>query len=532
MEKRSAGVVSDTSLVFSLFEQQSRTGTWVLESSKGLVHFSAGALTMHGLAPDLNPIGLDEWLACYSDAAQARVQAMLAELQSCSESTAAELEIARPGHPSLYVHLLARRHPEDPEALIGIFFERDCCQAYEASEQARLQESLKNNKYWPDVMDHLKVGMWDWNIRNNHVERTGYWNTLLGIAPGQDTEIQHWEDRIDPEDREKCAALVKDHFEGRTTFFENEYRIRNSPDSFRWIADRGKITEWDEHGEPARMSGIILDITEQKRLQSRLVDRETQFQAVFNSMFQFVGLLEADGSVLECNQAVYEMTGLPYGHMRGVVLWEGTWWKDDHARRIVREAIGKAGAGEFVRLEVEIVDREGVQHRVDFSVKPVFGTNDEIRWLVTEGRHLNPAEESLLPVETPADDDSLPESPRLDDDSSGTVLLVDMNCAILSATQGFSDLIGYTEEELRQMNFREITHPDDLGLDQGYVNGMLTGDCNFYSLEKRLINKNGEVVPVDMEVTVMRRSNGSPLRMLKQIRDLRPAWHEQTLRRI
>ncbi|HEX5277129.1 MAG TPA: PAS domain-containing protein [Fluviicoccus sp.] len=527
MEKRNAKPAPATSRVYSLFERQSRSGAWTLDAAADRVHLSPGASALHGLGDQASELGWSEWLSLFTAVSRERIAALLGELKSGAGSAAAELETdGGTGHRSTF-HLLAQSDPDTPGDLVGLLFERDCCKTYEA--EALPAREHKAGKYWPGVMDHLKVGLWDWNIRNNHVERTGYWNELLGIQPGQDTEIQHWEDRIQPEDRERCVELIKVHFAGRSQFFENEYRILNNQGQYRWIADRGKITEWDEHGEPARMSGVILDITEQKRVQDQLADRESQFQAVFNSMFQFVGMLEPDGTVLECNQAVYEMTGLPQGHMRGVALWEGIWWRDDRTRARIRESVTRAAGGELARLEVSIIDRHGELHQVDFSVKPVYGANKAIRWLVTEGRHLNTPAAIASPEPVPVAE--APAAPAADIDKSGIIALVDLNFVILSASPGFSKLTGYAEDELLQMNLVEITHPEDLGLDQGYVDGMLSGDCDYFSLEKRLLSKQGEVIPVQLEVTVQRRSNGSPLHMLKRFRDLRPAWHEQTMRR-
>lgn len=529
MEKRNAKPAPATSRVYSLLERQSRTGVWALDCGDNRIHLSAGAAAMHGFDPAACELEWDAWLALFTETSRHRITGLLDSLRNGATTAAAELETGdRANRPNIF-HLLAEPDPENPGVLIGILFERDCCKALEAADSDNRQQVHKAGKYWPGVMDHLKVGLWDWDIRTNHVERTGYWNELLGIQPGQDTEIQHWEDRIFPEDRERCVELIKEHFAGRSQFFENEYRILNMQGHYRWIADRGKITEWDEHGEPARMSGVILDITEQKRVQDQLADRESQFQAVFNSMFQFVGLLEPDGTVLECNQAVYEMTGLPQGHMRGVAIWEGVWWRDDRTRARIRESVTRAAAGELARLEVGIIDRHGEPHQVDFSVKPVYGVNKAIRWLVTEGRHLNAPAAATSPE--PARVAEAPAAAPTDIDKSGIIALVDLNFVILSVSTGFSELTGYAEDELLRMNLMEITHPEDLGLDQGYVDGMMSGDCDYFSLEKRLLSKQGDVIPVQMEVTVQRRSNGSPLHMMKRFRDLRPAWHEQTMRR-
>ena len=517
----------DVDNVFGLLEKNALSGTWLLEVGGRHVQFSEGALRLHGRGAVKQRITLEDWRGFYTPEAAAKLDSMLDELGQGAKTAAIEVEIRDGGDEACchHVHMIGQSHPELPGVLIGACFERSCCSTFEARERVLESKLDATDHFWRDAIDRLQVGLWDWDFQSGRVTRTPFWRQLLDDPDAPlDAWSADWERRVHPDDLPACIADIQAHFAGHSDVCNLEYRLLNRSGEYIWVQDRSRVIEWDECGQPSRIIGIYLDIGQEVRLRQNLAERERQFQAVFNSMFQFVGLLEPNGRVLECNHAVHEMTGLPPGHMHGVPLWEGLWWKTDQDRRDVKQWIDRAAAGEFVRHEVDIVDRNGIAHRVDFSVKPVYESSGDIRWLVTEGRHLNPATSAATaPVAVnPAE---------ILGDNHGTVLLVDMNCMIISATPAFSELIGYGEEELLRMNFMEITHPDDLGLDQGYVDGMLSGDCDYYSLEKRLVSKQGEVVPVDMEVTVLRRSNGSPLHILKRIRDLRPAWHEQTLRR-
>ncbi|NEP11047.1 MAG: PAS domain S-box protein, partial [Symploca sp. SIO2C1] len=77
---------------------------------------------------------------------------------------------------------------------------------------------------------------------------------------------------------------------------------------------------------------------------------------------------------------------------------------------------------------------------------------------------------------------------------------------ILRANQGFCDLLGYTELELLGQTWEEITHPDEIALDQEYWNQALTGEINTYSVEKRYICRDGQVQWGHLTISLVRSS--------------------------
>jgi PAS domain S-box-containing protein len=81
-------------------------------------------------------------------------------------------------------------------------------------------------------------------------------------------------------------------------------------------------------------------------------------------------------------------------------------------------------------------------------------------------------------------------------------------------------ILGYSEEELRSMNFQELTHPDDLGINLRDLQKALDGDIDHYQLEKRYIHKDGRVIPALLTVSVVRDDNGRALHFVSQLQDL------------
>jgi len=90
----------------------------------------------------------------------------------------------------------------------------------------------------------------------------------------------------------------------------------------------------------------------------------------------------------------------------------------------------------------------------------------------------------------------------------------------LRVNQRLCDIVGYREEELLKLNFKEITHPDDLDKDLHFVEQMLSGDIETYSTEKRYFRKNGSVVWVQLTVSLMHGEDGGSEYFISAIEDI------------
>ena len=90
----------------------------------------------------------------------------------------------------------------------------------------------------------------------------------------------------------------------------------------------------------------------------------------------------------------------------------------------------------------------------------------------------------------------------------------------LKVNQAICDITGYTEAELLQRTFQDITHPDDLDLDLSNVNRMLAGEIATYQMEKRYFHKEGAIVWVLLSVSLVRDQQGSPCFFISQLQDI------------
>ncbi len=113
---------------------------------------------------------------------------------------------------------------------------------------------------------------------------------------------------------------------------------------------------------------------------------------------------------------------------------------------------------------------------------------------------------------------------------------IDATHRFIRVNQRFCDIVGYSEAELLGRSFADITHPDDLNASLNLSTQLFRGEIPSYTLEKRLIRKDGEVRWVQLSVALVRSPAGVPqcdIAIAKDITDRKrtEAWLQSQTRR-
>jgi two-component system sensor kinase FixL len=141
------------------------------------------------------------------------------------------------------------------------------------------------------------------------------------------------------------------------------------------------------------------DITDRLQAARRLEDSERRFRAIFNSTYQFIGLLDPQGTTLEANQTALDFIGQSNADVVGRKFWETPWWNHSVAlQEQLKTAISEAASGKLVRFEARHLGKQGEQLIIDFSLKPVLNDQGETVMIIPEGHNITErklAEEKL-----------------------------------------------------------------------------------------------------------------------------------------
>ncbi|OYU97313.1 MAG: hypothetical protein CFE21_03190 [Bacteroidetes bacterium B1(2017)] len=135
------------------------------------------------------------------------------------------------------------------------------------SDVVKSQQELENaEKRWNYALSGSRDAVWDVNLVTDESFYSPIFNEMLGFKAFENVE-EKWENLVHPDDLVRAWNLFVDHLEGKTHFYECEYRLRNKHGEYIWILDRGKVAETDPDGNPTRIIGTFSNIDYRKRLE-------------------------------------------------------------------------------------------------------------------------------------------------------------------------------------------------------------------------------------------------------------------------
>jgi PAS domain S-box-containing protein len=87
--------------------------------------------------------------------------------------------------------------------------------------------------------------------------------------------------------------------------------------------------------------------------------------------------------------------------------------------------------------------------------------------------------------------------------------MTDSNKKWIEFNDYWCDLLGYSREELMQLNWTEFSHPDDMEADLELYQKAVNDEIDQYSIEKRFICKDGEIVYTNLSLGFVKNAQGS-----------------------
>ncbi len=104
--------------------------------------------------------------------------------------------------------------------------------------------------------------------------------------------------------------------------------------------------------------------------------------------------------------------------------------------------------------------------------------------------------------------------------AKGGIAIVSLTGKWLKVNKSIVDMLGYSESEIYNMTFQDITHRNDLDLDMDYFNQVLKGEIDSYQIEKRYFHKNGTVIWGHLNVSIFYDAKVSSRYFIVQIMDI------------
>lgn len=106
------------------------------------------------------------------------------------------------------------------------------------------------------------------------------------------------------------------------------------------------------------------------------------------------------------------------------------------------------------------------------------------------------------------------------DNSPIGMALVSLEGQWIDVNKEICQTLGYTETEMFEKTFQDITHPDDLEKDLSYLHKTISGEIDNYKMEKRYFHKNGNIIWAMLSVSLVRDDSNNPLHFVSMVEDI------------
>ncbi len=143
------------------------------------------------------------------------------------------------------------------------------------TERVRAEQTLRaSEEHLRLAQEAAGIGTWEWDLATGRTHWSPEMFRLMGRDPTEARDADYyalWRRIVHPDDREAVVATARAHSH-RAGPFTVEFRILRPDGEIRWINARGNVLP-DSSGNPRRMFGVNIDITERKQTEAALEQR-------------------------------------------------------------------------------------------------------------------------------------------------------------------------------------------------------------------------------------------------------------------
>jgi PAS domain S-box-containing protein len=266
----------------------------------------------------------------------------------------------------------------------------------------------------------------------------------------------------------------------------------------------------DAEGKSVGILGVTRDITERKKAEQEL---RRLSDAVRMSTDSIV-ISDLEGNIVDVNEATVKIQGAN-GKADLIGLKSSDFIAPEEQEKALSDLSRLIEVGYVNDVEYHIATRDGRRVLVETNASVMRGENGEPVGVVAITRDI---------TERKRMEEALKENEErfrvVFEGTSLGIALVDMKANVLGINPAFQRLLGYSLEEFRGIRNLEYLYPEDAMADADLYIEMLKGKRDHYTIDKRYIRKDGEIVWGRQNLSVVRDAVGKPVYFIAMIEDI------------
>nr|WKN34064.1 PAS domain S-box protein [Tunicatimonas sp. TK19036] len=354
-----------------------------------------------------------------------------------------------------------------------------------------------------------RIGTWEMDLRTNQSVWSQVTRNIHGVDETFQPTIETGINFFIEEHREKITNAVNSAIQNCESY-DVELQIATTKNKLKWIRAIG-IPEF-ENDKCTRLYGLFQDIDEKKSAEIEIKNSLERNRIFIEQSPMAIAMLDKDMRYIAASQKWMQDYHLQGKEIIGISHYEifpeiSDEWRDIH-QECLRGAINQCDEAPFKRLD-------GSVQWLTWDIRPWYRSENKIGGLILYTSDIT--EKKLATLSLAHSEERFRQT---FEHAAIGMALISTEGKWLKVNPQVCNIIGYTQEELMQKTFQDITHPDDLETDLSYVIKLLNNEIATYQMEKRYFHKNGSIVWVVLAVSLVRDEQNTPLYFVSQIKNI------------
>lgn len=295
----------------------------------------------------------------------------------------------------------------------------------------------------------------------------------------------------------------------------------------RYLSTNG-CSFFDDNGKKLGAVMILSDNTEQKQAEKDLLTNQSQLKDIIDFLPDATLAINKDRRVIIWNKAIEKMTGIPASEMIG---------KGDFAYTIPFYGKARPQLLDLLFLDDETVETQypKITRESGSLIAEAFCPTLYDRlgaWVFAKASPLHDHFGNIIgAIESIRDITDRKQSENILKESEERFKATFEQAAVgivhttlggnfIRVNQKFCDIVGYSQDELLSMSFKDITHPKDLVDDLGNMTQLLHGDISTFSMEKRYFKKDHTFIWANLTVSAINQLSGNETYIMGVVEDI------------
>jgi PAS domain S-box-containing protein len=376
-----------------------------------------------------------------------------------------------------------------------------------SDERLRLEQGLRETEERLRLAQiSAEAGVWDLDLRTREVKWSAELEMLYGVAPGSVRRNEHWQHLVHPDDLGRVKTARNAAIRQRQPCHV-DYRIIRPSGEVRWVESKSRIF-YGEGGEPTRVLGVDIDITERKSAEEACA----RLAAIVTSSEDAI-VSTHDRKIASWNRAAEKL----FGWLQEEVIGQPVAVIVPPERLQESQAISaKVKRGDAVtQFDTVRMRKDGSLVDVALTLSPV----------VLNGRLIAVSAIFRDITQTKRAGEVLR---RSEQEFRATFELSGVGRTQVDAATGrfvrvndkFCELLGYAREELLRLSFLDVTDAEDRLSSSEVVDRLAGGEIPYATFEKRYRRKNGQAIWCLVTASLIRDHRGAAVLVMTDVQDI------------